>query len=270
MTIVTYGGLELDDNADYHIKLSQIGSGGLYLNQYGLNFTNAATKGVFRVFHNGPGGASSTPSFSLYTVSYFDAYGNAKGITSGTGLRMMTQWKSNEGNGYSIDVYAAKGPNYAYDESKGYKGAGSCYTSMDCNGTRTCSRAGWCNNEPPMDATNPPAGRSRFVAAVAPRHPFAILQLADTADTDVTFCGVTNFYDFSDPLNKLPLPDKELGSSGSWLSRGGVIQPGAWSEKWTAKLAPVKMPLPSEPSIWFPDNLRNSQGSLFQLEFIKL
>ena len=226
------------------------------MNDTGRSFTNSATKGVFRVFHNGPGGASSMPSFSLYTVI-------------GTGLQMQTKWNSNEGNGYSIDVYNAKGPNYTYDESKGYKGPYSCYTSLECNGTRTCSRANWCDNEPSMDATNPPAGRSRFVATVAPRHPFAILQLADTEDTDVTFCGVTNFYDFSDPLNRLPLPDKEFGS-GNWISRGGVIQTGAWNERWTYKLAPVKMPLPSTPSVFWPDNLRNSQGSLFQLEFTKL
>jgi hypothetical protein len=260
MTIVSYSGLELDDTANYRIKLGQLGSGqgqSLYLNESGRYFTNAATKGVFRVFHNGPDGASSTPSFSLYTLT-------------GTGLQTKRQWKSNEGNGYSIDVYIAKGPNYTYDESKGYKGAYSCQTSMDCSGTRTCSRDGWCNNEPPTDATNPPAGRSRFVAAVAPRHPFAILQLADTADTDVTFCGVTNFYDFNDPLNHLPLPDTEFLGAGNWISRGGVIQPGAWNEFWAAKLAPVKMPLPSVASTLWPDNLRNSQGSLFQLEFIKL
>ena len=250
MTVVTYGGLELDDTANYHIKLGQIGSGQLYLTEGGRVFSISAAKGVFHVFHNGPGGASATPSFSLYTVS-------------GTGLQKKTTWVSYT----SIDVYNAKGPNYTYDESKGYKGQGSCYYSLECNGTRTCARDGWCNNEPSMDATIPPAERHRFVAAVAPRHPFAILQLADTADTDVTFCGVTNFYDFSDPLNRLPLPDKEF-TPGNWISRGGVIK--AWGEVLTYKLAPVKMPLPSTPSILWPDNLRNSQGSLFQLEFVKL
>ncbi|WP_426754703.1 RICIN domain-containing protein [Myxococcus sp. Y35] len=59
-----------------------------------------------------------------------------------------------------LTAAAGPGPNYRWDESRNRPGPNRCHDSMQCDGARTCSPAGWCQGEarPTPPPPLPPRG----------------------------------------------------------------------------------------------------------------